>query len=117
VAILLETKATLIDQTLDLHDRMIGALFNRAKHRHAEEFQQSGKAIHDKVRLYWRIGKALLEAKQSGVDPFGAIEAIIPWEAFVQSVTEAQRLARAEDFDYLPRISDGYTQIRMLPPF
>jgi site-specific recombinase XerD len=58
VAILLETKATLIDQTLDLHDRMIGALFNRAKHRHAEEFQQSGRAIHDKVRLYWRIGEA-----------------------------------------------------------
>src|SRR6266481_852002 len=63
VAILLETKATLIDRTLDLHDRMIGALFNRAKHRHAEEFQQSGKAIHDKVWLYWRIGEALLEAK------------------------------------------------------
>jgi hypothetical protein len=116
VAILLETKATLIDQTLDLHDRMIGALFNRAKHRHAEKFQQSGKAIHDKVRLYWRIGEALLEAKQSGVDPFGAIEAIIPWEAFVQSVTEAQWLARAEDFDYLHRISDGYTQIRRYAP-
>jgi hypothetical protein len=106
VAILLETKATLIDQTLDLHDRMIGALFNRAKLRHAEELQQSGKAIHDKVRLYWRIGEALLETKQSGVDPFGAIEAIIPWEAFVQSVTEAQQLAGAEDFDYLHRISD-----------
>jgi hypothetical protein len=116
VAVLLETKATVIDQTLDLHDRMIGALFNRAKHRHAEEFQQSGKAIHDKVRLYWRIGEALLEAKQSGVDPFGAIEAIIPWEAFVQSVTEAQRLAGAEDFDYLHRISDGYTQIRRYAP-
>jgi hypothetical protein len=112
VAILLETKATLIDHTLDLHDRMIGALFNRAKHRHAEEFQQSGKAIHDKVWLYWRIGEALLEAKQSGMDPFDAIEAIIPWEAFVQSVTEAQRLARVEDFDYLHRISDGYTILR-----
>ena len=42
LAILLEAKATLIDQALDLHDRMIGALFNRAKRRHAEEFQQSG---------------------------------------------------------------------------
>jgi hypothetical protein len=50
------------------------------------------------------------------VDPFGAIEAIIPWEAFVQSVTEAQRLAGAEDFDYLHRISDGYTQIRRYAP-
>ena len=116
LAILLEAKATLIDQALDLHDRMIGALFNRAKRRHAEEFQQSGEAIHEKVRLYWRIGEALLQARQSGIDPFPAIEAIIPWEAFVQSVTEAQRLARVEGFDYLYRISEGYTQIRRYAP-
>ena len=116
LAVLLEAKATLIDQALDLHDRMIGALFNRAKRRHAEEFQQSGEAIHDKVRLYWRIGEALLQARQSGVDPFHDIEAIIPWEAFVQSVTEAQRLARVEGFDYLHRISDGYMQIRRYAP-
>jgi Domain of unknown function (DUF4158) len=116
LAILLEAKATLIDQPLDLHDRMIGALFNCAKRRHAEEFQQSGEAIHEKVRLYWRIGEALLQARQSGIDPFPAIEAIIPWEAFVQSVTEAQRLARVEGFDYLHRISEGYTQIRRYAP-
>jgi TnpA family transposase len=116
LAILLEAKATLIDQALDLHDRMIGALFNHAKRRHAEEFQQSGEAMHEKVRLYWRIGEALLQARQSGVDPFPAIEAIIPWEAFVQSVTEAQRLAQAEGFDYLHRISEGYTQIRRYAP-
>jgi hypothetical protein len=115
-AVLLEVKATLIDQALDLHDRMIGALFNRAKRRHAEEFQQSGEAIHEKVRLYWRIGEALLQARQSGVDPFHAIEAIISWEAFVQSVTEAQRLAQVEGFDYLRRISEGYTQIRRYAP-
>ena len=112
LAVLLEAKATLIDQALDLHDRMIGALFSRAKRRHAEEFQQSGEAIHEKVRLYWRIGEALLQARQSGADPFPAIEAIIPWEAFVQSVIEAQRLARVEGFDYLHWISEGYTQIR-----
>jgi TnpA family transposase len=116
LAVLLEAKATLIDQALDLHDRIIGALFNRAKRRHAEEFQQSGEAIHEKVRLYWRIGEALLQARQSGADPFSAIEAIIPWEAFVQSVIEAQRLARVEGFDYLHRISEGYTQIRRYAP-
>jgi hypothetical protein len=43
LAVLLEAKATPIDQALDLHDRMIGALFNRAKRRHAEEFQQSAR--------------------------------------------------------------------------
>jgi hypothetical protein len=78
----------------------------------------SGKEINDKVRLYWRIGNVLLQAKQIGTDPFAAIESIIPWEMFAKSVTEAQKLAREEDIDYLPRINNGYTQIhRYVPAF
>ena len=44
-------------------------MFSKAKRNHADRFQQSGKAINDKVRLYSRIGRALLDAKQSGGDP------------------------------------------------
>jgi hypothetical protein len=68
------------------------------------------------VRLYWKVGHALLQAKQSGTDPFAAIESIIPWDAFTQSVTEAQTLTQSEDFDYLHRIGDGDTQIRRYAP-
>jgi hypothetical protein len=116
VALLLETQATITDEIIDIHDRIIGRLFSRAKHHHSEQFQQSGKAIHEKVRLYWRVGKALLEAKQSGSDPFAAIENVIPWDVFTQSVTEAEKLAQSEDFDYLQHIGDGYTQIRRYAP-
>jgi hypothetical protein len=94
VAVVLEARATVIDEIVDLHDRIIGALFNRAKRNHEQQFQQSGKAINEKVRLYWRIGHALLEAKQAGADPFAAIESVISWEAFTQSVTEAQKLSQ-----------------------
>jgi TnpA family transposase len=66
VAVLIEAKATVIDEIIDLHDRIIGKLFNRAKHNHEAQFQQSGKAINDKVRLYYLIGNALLEAKRAG---------------------------------------------------
>jgi hypothetical protein len=45
VAVLLETMATLTDEILDLHDRFIGSLFNKAKRKHDEAFQASGKAI------------------------------------------------------------------------
>jgi len=78
VAILLDTRATLIDEILDLHERFLGALFGQAKRRHAERFQASGKAINDKVRLYSRIGRALLEAREQGGDPFVAIETVLP---------------------------------------
>jgi len=41
VAVVLEARATVIDEIVDLHDRMIGALFNRAKRSHEEQFQPS----------------------------------------------------------------------------
>jgi TnpA family transposase len=116
VAVLLDTRATLIDETIDLHDRFMGSLFSKAKRNHADRFQQSGKAINDKVRLYSRIGRALLDAKQSGGDPFAAIEAIIPWDLFSESINEAEKLAQPEDFDYLALVGDGFNQLRRYTP-
>ena len=116
VALAIEGMATVIDEIIDLHDRIIGKLFNAAKHRHAQQFQASGKAINDKVRLYGRIGLALIEAKQAGRDPFAAIEAVMSWDAFAESVTEAQKLAQPESFDFLHRMGDGYATLRRYAP-
>jgi hypothetical protein len=79
VALAIEGMATVTDEIIDLHDRIIGKLFNAAKNKHQQQFQASGKAINDKVRMYGRIGQALIEAKQNGGDPFAAIESIMPW--------------------------------------
>jgi TnpA family transposase len=116
VAVILETRATLIDEIIDLHDRYIGKLFSRAKRNHADRFQESGKEVNEKVRLYSRIGRALLDAKESGGDPFAAIEAIIPWEAFSESIAEAEKLAQPEDFDYLALVADSFNQLRRYTP-
>lgn len=116
VAVATESTATVIDEVIDLHDRIIGKIFNTARHRHQQQFQASGKAINDKVRLYGRIGKALLDAKESGIDPYTAIEKVISWEAFTASVGEAQTLARPGDFDFLHHISESYTTVRRYAP-
>jgi TnpA family transposase len=116
VAVAVEGTATVTDEVIDLHDRIIGKLFNAAKHKHQEQFQASGKSINEKVRLYGRIGQALLEAKQSGRDPFAAIEAVLSWDAFAESVTEAQKLAQPEDFDFLHRIGESYATLRRYAP-
>jgi len=86
--------ATVTDEIIDLHDRILGKLFNAAKNKHQQQFQASGKAINAKVRLYGRIGQALIDAKQSGRDAFAAIEAVMSWDSFAESVTEAQKLAQ-----------------------
>ena len=116
VALALEGTATVTDEIVDLHDRIIGKLFNAAKNKHQQQFQQSGKAINDKVRLYGKIGQALLIAKQNATDPFAAIESVISWDAFTASVTEAQKLAQPEDFDFLHRIGESYATLRRYAP-
>ncbi|MDR2014828.1 MAG: Tn3 family transposase, partial [Azoarcus sp.] len=116
VALAVEGMATVTDEIIDLHDRILGKLFNAAKNKHQQQFQASGKAINAKVRLFGRIGQALIEAKQAGRDPFAAIEAVISWDAFAESVSEAQKLAQPEDFDFLHRIGESYATLRRYAP-
>ena len=116
VALLLDTQATVIDQILEMHDRMIGKLFSDAKRKHTETFHDQGKAINEKVQLYAQVGHALIDARRSGADPFAAIETVVPWEAFTQSVTEADQLAQPTAFDHLPLIADGYRQVHRYAP-
>jgi TnpA family transposase len=116
VAVLLEASSTLTDEILDLHDRFVGSIFNKARRRRDEAFQSSGKAINEKVRLYARIGQALLAAKEHGADPFAAIEKIVSWVEFARTVSEAEQLAQPEDFDFLGLIRNGFPQMRRYTP-
>lgn len=115
-ALMLDTGATLVDQCLFLHDQIMGRLFSMAKRKHEEKWARSAEAVQEKVGLYARIGQALLEAKHQGGDPFAAIEAVVPWEEFEASVTEAQAMARPANHDAYARLPDWYPQIRRYAP-
>ena len=41
---------------------------------------------------------------------------IVSWEEFAASITEAQKLAQPEDFDFLYRIGEGYATVRRYAP-
>ena len=91
-------------------------MFSAAKNKHQEQFQKQGKAINDKVRLYSKIGRALVKAKESGGDPYAAIASVLPWTEFEQSVTEATQLARPATFDHLQLIEEQYSTLRRYTP-
>ncbi|MGK3160486.1 hypothetical protein ACI6PW_01010 (plasmid) [Serratia marcescens] len=81
----------MIDELVDLHDRILVKLFSGAKHKHQQQFQKQGKAINDKVRLYSRIGQARCwKRRKAAATPMRAIEAVIPWDEFTESVSEAE---------------------------
>ena len=60
VAPAIEGTATVIDQIIDLPDRIIGKLLNAARHKHQQRLLQSGWKINDPLLLYGKIGRALV---------------------------------------------------------
>ena len=68
------------------------------------------------MRLYVRVGHALIDARQKGLDPYAAIEAVVAWDRFTQSVEEAERLAEPESFDHLHLLTESYGQVRRYAP-
>lgn len=116
VAVTLDLTASLTDQALDLFDRLVGAMFRKAEGRQARAFQTDGRAINEKVRLYARVGAALITAHDDEQDAFGAITAVISWERFRATVAEAQALARPETFDAYQKVGEHYAGIRRWSP-
>ena len=64
-----EARATLTDEVIELHERMLNSLFSKAKRTQAERLQQTGKLIQSKLRQYIDVGQALSDARDSGGDP------------------------------------------------
>ena len=82
-AVVLDLAPSLTDHAIDLFDRLVGAMFRKAEGRHARTFQADGRAINEKVRLYAKIGAALILARDGQGDAFAAIDQVIPWVRFV----------------------------------
>jgi TnpA family transposase len=116
VAAVLEGMATVIDEVIDLHDRILIKVFSTARNKHQEKFHSQGKDINEKVRLYSKIGHALLDAKQTGADPFASIEAVITWDDFEKSISEADKLVQPVSFDHLHLVSEQFAMLRRYTP-
>lgn len=116
VAITLDSTASLTDQAIDLFDRLVGTMFRKAEGRHTRAFQADARAINEKVRLYARVGAALIAAHDNKRDAFRAIARVVPWERFRATVAEAESLARPEEFDTLEKIGEHYAGIRRWSP-
>ena len=79
-------------------------------------FQADARAINDKVRLFARVGAALITGRNDQQDGYEAIIALMPWEKFCASVAEAEALARPEEFDAYKNLSEHYAGVRRWSP-
>ena len=116
IAIGLDLGAVLTDQTIDLFYRLVGAMFRKVEGWQARAFQADARAINDQVRLYARIGAAVIAAYEEKQDAFAAITGVIAWERFRTSVAGAEALMRPEEFDAYENVGKHYAGIRRWSP-
>lgn len=91
-------------------------MFRKAEGRQTRAFQADARAINEKVRLYARIGAALIAARDSERDAYGAITAVISWDRFCKTVAEAETLARPDKFDAYQSLGEHYASSRRWSP-
>ncbi len=106
----------LTDDAVELFDRLMGRLFRRAEAWEADAFQRDKRAINDKVRLFARLGEALIRARNGGDDPLAAVASAVGWERLAEAVEEAKRLVRPDEPDALALGVRGYPVVRGVGP-
>lgn len=112
VAFLLATEEELVDQALDMHDKLLGQQLKKGEQKQEDRLKQRRKAINEKVRLYARVGKALIAAKEATQDAYAAIASVLSWERFVSTVDEAEQLTTTTEVDTVEVLVGRYAQLR-----
>jgi len=116
VAYLLELIQDLTDHAFEIHDRQIMTLLSKGRKAQDELQKENGKSINEKVVHFADLGAALIKARTEGIDPFVALEAVMPWDQLVASVEEARKLARPTDYDYLDLLEKRFYALRKYTP-
>lgn len=80
VATVLDTTTRLTDDGVALFDRAIGRMFRRAEVREKDAVLRDARALNNKVRLFAKLGSALIEARDGGTDLGAAVDAAVGWD-------------------------------------
>ena len=116
IATVSDLSETLTDSAMNMFERLMARMFNKAERRQSQDLQRNARTLHEKVRLYARIGRGVIGAHTSGADPYQAIERVLTWDRFEDSVEDAERLTYRESIDTIGRLSAQYGTLRRYVP-
>src|SRR3954465_3425325 len=116
VATVLDTMIRLTDDGVALFDRAVGRMFRRAEVREEDALLRKARAANDKMRLFAKLGAALIEAKAGGADLDDAVAAAVGWDKLAASVAEAERLARRDKADLSALAARAWPVLHRLGP-
>ncbi|CCH47872.1 Tn3 family transposase [Pseudodesulfovibrio piezophilus] len=113
---LLEIQRSLMDEVVNMHDRIIGSLMRRSQRKQATQLQDDAKNIKTTVNVFSKLGQALIKAREEHLDPWELIEAELSWDDFRATVEAAENLSQPQRFDYLHYVDTSFNQIRRYAP-
>jgi TnpA family transposase len=116
VATVLDTITRLTDDTVALFDRAVGRMFRRAEIREQDSLIRDARAINDKVRLLAKLGRALIEARETGADLQETVASAIGWDKLARSVEEAKHLVRPDKADLSALATRAWPVLHRLGP-
>src|SRR3954447_23100600 len=116
IATVLDTMIRLTDDGVALFDRTVGRMFRRAEVREEDALLRKARVVNDKVRLFAKLGAALIEAKAGGADLDEAVAAAVGWDKLAASVAEAERLVRPDKADLSALAARAWPVLHRLGP-
>lgn len=115
-AMAVESMATVTDEIIELHDRIIGRLIRTAQNKQNQHTLASRSNVAAMMRLHSRLGDALFAARENGEDPFAAVESAIGWDSLAESIAQAKELTRPGLEDPLALVSAQFGTLRRYTP-
>ena len=116
VAFLHELAQRLTDFAVEIHDKQINILLSKGRRQQEEIHKHNAKSLNEKIIHYVDIGTALIKSRNEGLNPFDAIETVMSWSKVVESVEDAKKLTRPQNYDYLDLLSHKYHHLRKYTP-
>lgn len=112
VAYVGELAHELIDQALDMFDKMIGELLRKGERTQKLHLQHHARASNASLCVLTTAVEAFLIAKQEGLDPYLTVFDAVPEATLAATVDRAKALARPIDLDSLDLIEPKYARMR-----
>ncbi len=112
-AYLPDLSSSLIDQALDMLDKILEELVRKGNKKQERHFQSSARAMNANLAVLTTAGDALLIARRDGLNPFdAAFDAVGGRSQLAATVESAKKLIRPLDLDSRDLIQTQYAFVR-----
>lgn len=112
VAFLTMLAAKVMDQAIEMHDRLMSAIMRDATKAVKDRAEADRAAQVTELEHYVHIGSAMLSAHGQQRDVGAAIEAVSSWEILAESIARAQRLIDPNVVNPVGELDRWYSSIR-----